>query len=68
MRQIELGTKEFYEVLEIFESMKLVRGRYDREDKECWKNRAYYQDGEVNFAFTMFLSGCNYGVSLCGNV
>lgn len=62
MKQIQQGEKEFYEVLEFFERIKPVSGRYDRvKDKDYWR-LAVYEDGEVQKAFNMFFSGVNFGI------
>ena len=63
MNQITYGTKEFQETMEFFEKDKPVRGRYDRErNRELNKIGVIYEDGSVNAAFKMFLSGVNFGI------
>lgn len=64
MNQITAESKEFYEILKDFENMKITRGRYDKEPKEIWSKGFYFQDGNVNELFKVFLSGCNYGIML----
>ena len=48
----------------ITDKMKISRGRYDKEDKELWCKGHFYQDGNTNEMFKVFLSGCNYGIML----
>lgn len=64
MKQITADSKEFYEILKDFENMKIARGRYGKEPKEIWSKGLYFQDGNVNELFKVFLSGCNYGIML----
>lgn len=64
MNQITSETKDFYELMKDFENMKVVRGRFDKENKDMWSKGYYYQDGNVNELFKIFLSGCNYGIML----
>lgn len=63
---IMLHTKEFYEIMEVFEknAKKLVsmgNQGLTREDKEKWPKQNYYSDGNVNNAFKMFLHGVSLG-------
>jgi len=62
MKQIELETKEFYELMEFFEKTKIAYGRYERESQDNWNRQIYYEDGNINECFKMFLAGCNYGI------
>ena len=64
MEQVTYASKEFYEMLKDFDNMKISRGRYDKEDKELWIKGHFYQDGNINEMFKVFLSGCNYGIML----
>jgi len=64
-----LGTKEFYEIMEVFEynAKRFVRmgsQGLTKEDKELWKKQQYYCDGNTNDAFKMFLNGVSLGKSL----
>jgi hypothetical protein len=59
-------TKEFYEMMEMFEktAKSIIRTGsqgYKRAPKELWTSRNYYLDGEVNQAFIMFSAGHSYG-------
>lgn len=58
-----LYTKEWYEIMESFEKGHYGRFRMDREDKEIWKIGAYYQNGECNEWFKMYLAGYMAGRS-----
>ena len=46
---------EIYSVMEEFE--KIADGRFDKEDKAMWKKGQYYEDGQVNNFFKMYLHG-----------
>lgn len=53
-------TGEIYNVMEEFE--KITTGRFDKEAKELWqKGQTYYQSGEVNTLFKMYLLGYSAG-------
>lgn len=52
---------EIYNVMESFE--KITSGRFDKEAKELWKRGIYYQSGEVNDSFKMYLNG--YAAGKC---
>lgn len=52
-----LFTKEWYELMASFEKGRFGRYRIDREDKEMWKHQVYYQDGQANELFKVFLAG-----------
>lgn len=61
-----LHTKEFYEVMQVFENnaKKLVsigNQGLNKEPKENWIKQSYYSDGNANNAFKMFLSGYSLG-------
>jgi len=61
-----LFTKEFYEIMQVFESnaKKLVSMGHmglTKEPKENWEKQIYYSDGNVNNAFKMFLNGVSLG-------
>lgn len=56
-----LHTKEFHDVMAMFEKQKFIYGRLDREPKDQWKRQIYYQDGKVNALFIAFLSGYMLG-------
>lgn len=56
-----LYSKEFYEVMELFERS-VNRGPKDREkDKEWWGHQQYYCNGELNQRFQLFLQGYHAG-------
>jgi hypothetical protein len=61
-----LQTKEFYEIMSVFEqnAKKLVNlgsMGLNREPKENWSKQLYYCDGNANNAFKMFLHGVSLG-------
>ena len=64
-----LYSKEFYEIMDVFEknAKKLISmgsQGLKKEEKENWKNQQYYCDGNVNNAFKMFLQGVSLGKTL----
>lgn len=63
-----LGTKEFYDLMDMFEKTAKkavwVKGAFDREDKELFKKQYYYQNGEVNEMFKLFMLGYSYGKAI----
>lgn len=66
---MELQSKEFYEVMEMFEKTSKHFIRFGsqglkKEDKKHWNRQVYYCDGNANEAFKIFLSGYSYGKSL----
>lgn len=61
-----LHTKEFYEIMEVFERTSKEFVRFGtmglkREPKENWANQYYYSDGNANEAFRIFLNGVSLG-------
>jgi hypothetical protein len=56
-------TKEFYEVIEMFEKHFTGR-RLDKEDKARWKEGIVYQHGELNELFKAFRLGYYFGKSV----
>ncbi len=61
-----LHTKEFYEIMEMFEknAKKLVNlgsMGLQRESKNLWVKQIYYCDGNANNAFKLFLHGVSLG-------
>jgi len=46
---------EIYEVMADFE--KVANGRFDKEPKELWIKGQWYQSGEINKLFDMYLKG-----------
>ena len=46
---------EIYEVMADFE--KVANGRMDKEPKEFWIKGQWYQSGEINKLFDMYLKG-----------
>jgi hypothetical protein len=57
-----LGTKEFYEIMDVFErtALKYVtvgNSGFKRESAENFKRKWYYCDGNANIAFIIFLNG-----------
>lgn len=61
-----LFTKEFYEILEVFEKnakqlVSMGSQGLTRENKSLWEKQIYYCDGNVNNAFKMFLHGVALG-------
>ena len=59
---MKIGTKEHYELLEMFE--RDFKGiRIDKEPKELWAAGAVYQDGVANNLFKAYSIGYSYGKS-----
>lgn len=58
---VELGSKEFYDMLDQFEKMPGVKGYAREKDKDWWRRGAVYENGEVNRNLTYFQSGYTYG-------
>jgi len=64
------GTKEFYELMNMFEreTKQLMYGhrveRYTREEKEHIPANQFYTDGFVNDMFQAFMSGYQYRKAL----
>lgn len=52
-----LYTKEWYALMEAFEKGNFGRYRLDREEKEVWQQKVYYQNGEANELFKVYLAG-----------
>lgn len=60
---MEVGSKEFYDLLATFE--RDFRGvRLDREAKNMWPRGYVYQHGEVNQLFLAYRKGVAYGKAL----
>jgi hypothetical protein len=55
-----LFTEEHYEVIKMFEK-EYKHLRLDKENKNDWKNRHVYQNGETNNLFLVYLSGYALG-------
>jgi hypothetical protein len=55
-----LFTEEHYEVINMFEK-EYKHLRLDKENKNDWKNRHVYQNGETNNLFLVYLSGYALG-------
>lgn len=58
------GDKEFYDIMAAFEKSagRLCGvGRLDKEAKELWGKRHYYQDGHTNNLFVAYLEGYALG-------
>ena len=69
MTEITAGSKEFYDLMNYFESIapKLLNigsAGLTKESKENWNRGFYYCDDNTNKAFKMFFSGANFGISL----
>ena len=58
---MKIGTKEFIEMMATFERVSKGRYRLDREKKDLWRIRVFYQDPEANKAFMAFHEGVEYG-------
>lgn len=61
-----LGTKKFYETMDHFEkhASKMIRTGsqgFTRASKDEWQKQRYYNDGEANTAFKIFLFGYSFG-------
>ena len=55
------GTKEFYDIIEMFEKEFKGEFRFDRENKEIWSKGYVYQHGDCNRMFQAFLRGVSFG-------
>jgi hypothetical protein len=60
-----IGTKEHYDLLNMFERSIAKHHRKEREDKSLWKKGVIYQDGNVNNMYLAFISGYSYGRNVC---
>ena len=58
---MKIGTKEFIEMMATFERVSKGRYRLDREKRDLWSIRVFYQDPEANKAFMAFHEGVEYG-------
>ncbi len=62
-----LGTKEFLDVLDMFERtyakqyVQIGSAGLQREPQENWQRKFYYADGNLNKAFHAYLSGYSLG-------
>ncbi len=56
-----LFTKEWYDLMAAFEKGNFGRYRLDREEKDLWKLQCYYQNGETNELFKVYLAGYMHG-------
>lgn len=56
-----LYTQEFYEVMKVFEKAIGKGCRLEKENKDLWPKKLYYQSGEVNNLFISFLCGYALG-------
>ncbi len=57
-----LGSKDHYEMIEMFERLPFVKGfRLDKENKDMWAKGYIYQHGELNQVFLIFRHGVAYG-------
>lgn len=59
-----LATKEYYELIEMFEKNAGKPFRKDKEPKDMWNRGIVYQDGMANEFFKMFLEGYAYGKAI----
>ena len=65
-KMMKIGTAEHDDLLAAFEkALRLanVCGRLDREDKEMWPKRNFYQDGQINQMFLLYSAG--YAMGRC---
>jgi len=62
-----IGVKKMYKTGEIYEVMadfeKVATGRMDKEPKDLWVKGQWYQNGEINKLFDMYLKG--YAAGKC---
>jgi fructose-1,6-bisphosphatase len=54
---MKIGTKEHYEILDVFERAFANGHRLDREPKFLWIKGCIYQDGYVNDMYKAFIAG-----------
>jgi hypothetical protein len=58
-----LFTEEYYEAIKMFEK-EYKYLRLDKENKNEWKNRHVYQNGETNNLFLAYISGYALGKAI----
>ena len=56
-----IGTKEHYDLIEMFEREYRGEGRFDKEDRSLWPKGNVYQSGEINRLFLAYRRGFAYG-------
>lgn len=59
---MRLGTKEFYEVMDMFEAtaksfMRFGYSGLERQPRDEWANKDYFVDSRANEAFKIYLIG-----------
>ncbi len=57
---MQVGTKEFYDILENFEK-NFYHMRLDKEPEEYWRRGQVYQNGETNNAYSAYIQGYSLG-------
>lgn len=56
-----IGSKEHYDLIEMFEREYRGEGRFDKEDRALWPKGNVYQSGEINRLFLAYRRGFAYG-------
>lgn len=56
-----IGSKEHYDLIEMFEREFKGEGRFDKEDKALWPKGHVYQHGEINRLFLAYRRGFAFG-------
>ena len=63
--QFQDGSKEFYEVMAMFEKsinkIVYVGGSFEKADKDLWHKGYYYNHGKMNELFKVYMSGYQLG-------
>jgi hypothetical protein len=60
-----LKTKEFLDLMAAFEKSRCAHGyRKDKEHKDEWRRKIYYQDGELNNLFIAYMEGYSLAKSM----
>jgi hypothetical protein len=57
---MQVGTREFYEILENFER-NFKHMRLDKESEEYWNRGQIYQNGETNNSYSAYILGYSFG-------
>lgn len=56
-----LGSKEHYEIIEMFEKLYAEFGIFEKTEKSDWSTGEIYSDEKTNSMFIMFRHGVSFG-------
>jgi hypothetical protein len=59
-----IESKEFYDLMAIFENTIGKGYRLDKEEKSLWRRGRYYENGQANELFAAFFAGYQFAKSL----